>query len=69
MYTPAFCLLAIGTVLLILNIILFFNDYKETIASPNKKKMLYVNGILITFSCSIVILSTIYVFMINNQLN
>lgn len=69
MYTLAICLLVVGIILLASNILLFFNDYKETITAPSKKKMLYVNGIVLLSSLGVVILSTVYIFMINNQLN
>lgn len=69
MYTLAICLLIVGIVLLALNILLFFNDYKAAIMVPSKKKMLYVNGIVLLFSLGVVILSTVYIFMIANQLN
>lgn len=69
MYTLAICLLIVGIVLFALNILLFFNDYKATITDPSKKKMLYVNGIIFLSSAGVVILSTVYIFMINNQLS
>lgn len=69
MYTIAICLLIVGILLLGLNLLLFFNDYKETITVPSKKKMLYVNGIVLLASLGVVILSTVYIFMINNQLS
>lgn len=68
MYTSAISLLGLGALLLILNILFFFNDYKETVVAPAKKKMLYVNGLVIFSSLGVIILSTIYIFMINNQL-
>lgn len=69
MYTLAICFLIVGIVLLALNILLFFNDYKATITVPSEKNMLYVNGIVLLSSLGVVILSTVYIFMINNQLN
>ncbi|HGF7960119.1 TPA: hypothetical protein QFC75_002421 [Enterococcus faecium] len=69
MYTSAICFLIVGIVLLALNILLFFNDYKATITVPSKKNMLYVNGIVLLSSLGVVVLSTVYIFMINNQLN
>lgn len=69
MYTSAICFLIVGIVLLLLNILLFFNDYKATLTMPSKKKILYTNGIVLLSSLGIVILSTIYIFMINSQLN
>ncbi|MBC9722694.1 MAG: hypothetical protein H9W82_15855 [Lactobacillus sp.] len=69
MYLLAICLLGIGILLLVLNILLFFNDYKETIKVSSKKKKLYVNGIVLLSSLGVVILSTVYIFMINSQLS
>ncbi len=68
MYTPAIFILILGIVLLILNIVLFFGDYKETIAYPVRRKKLYLNGIIILSTIGMLVLGTIYIFMINNQL-
>lgn len=68
MYVPAICLLALGIVFLILNLILFFRDYKDTIIDPKKRKKLYVNGVVLLSTISLIVLATVYLFMINNQL-
>lgn len=68
MYTPAICILVIGVVLLILNVVIFFGDYKESIAYPIRRKKLYWNGAIIFSTIGMIVLGTIYIFMINNQL-
>lgn len=68
MYVPAICLLVIGIVFLILNLILFFKDYKDTIVYPKKRKKLYANGLVLLATIGLIVLATVYLFMINNQL-
>ncbi|HAP3574441.1 TPA: hypothetical protein IUD81_002679 [Enterococcus faecalis] len=69
MYNLPICLLVVGIVLLVLNSLLFFNDYKATLMKTLKKSRLYVNGVVLLSSVGVIILSVVYIFMINNQLN
>ncbi|ELA94247.1 hypothetical protein [Enterococcus faecium] len=69
MYTPAFCWLTVGGLFLIVNLVLFFQDYKQALTSPNEKKQLVINGLLLAFSLAIIVFSIIYLFLINNQLH
>lgn len=68
MYTPAICLIILGVILLILNILLFFDEYKKTIGNPKKRKKLAINICVLVSTIGLIILGTIYLFMINNQL-
>ncbi|EGO2801368.1 MULTISPECIES: hypothetical protein [Enterococcus] len=69
MYTPAICLLVTGMILLILNSYLFFRDYKEQLSyPPQKKKNLYLNGVVLLETMGVIVLGVVYLFMINNQL-
>ena len=69
MYMPAISILILGVSLLILNIVIFFDDYKVTIINPEKKKLLYANGVIISSSIGLIVLSIIYFLTINKQLN
>lgn len=69
MYSLPICLLAVGTILLGLNSLLFFNDYKATLTKSIKKNQLYVNGLALLSSVGVIILSIVYIFMTNSQLN
>ena len=69
MYSLPICLLVVGILLLIVNSLLFFNDYKATLTNSMKKSRLYVNGIVLLSSVGVIVLSTVYIFMINNQLS
>ncbi|EME3519420.1 hypothetical protein Q9910_002342 [Enterococcus faecium] len=69
MYTPAICLLVTGVILLIFNSYLFFRDYKEQLSYPSqKKKNLYLNGVVLLETMGVIVLGVVYLFMINNQL-
>lgn len=68
MYNLPICLLVVGTILLGLNSLLFFNDYKAILTKSIKKSQLYVNGLVLLSSVGVIILSIVYIFMINNQL-
>lgn len=68
MYSLPICLLVVGTILLGLNSLLFFNDYKAILTKSIKKNQLYVNGLALLSSVGVIILSIVYIFMINNQL-
>ncbi|MBO1106623.1 hypothetical protein FQT01_15240 [Enterococcus faecalis] len=69
MYSLPICLLVVGILLLVLNSLLFFNDYKATLTNSLKKNRLYVNGFVLLSSVGVIVLSTVYIFMINSQLN
>ncbi|MGL9915197.1 hypothetical protein IGI95_002668 [Enterococcus sp. DIV0784] len=69
MYNLPICLLVVGISLLVLNSLLFFNDYKTTFTKSIKKSYLYVNGIMLISSVGVIVLSIVYIFMINSQLN
>lgn len=69
MYSLPICLLVVGTILLGLNSLLFFNDYKATLTKSIKKNQLYMNGLALLSSVGVIILSIVYIFMTNSQLN
>lgn len=68
MYSLPICLLIVGIILLVLNSLLFFSDYKATLTKSIKKSQLYVNGIVLLSSVGVIVLSIVYIFMINSQL-
>ena len=70
MYTSAIISMVVGIVFLILNILIFFNEYKYSINVPNenKKGKFFINGIILLSSLGVIIISTIYLFMIYDQL-
>lgn len=68
MYTPAICVLLVGIFLFVLNVVIFLGDYKETVTYPERKNKLYINGAVTLSTIGMIVIGTIYIFMINNQL-
>lgn len=69
MYMPAVSIIIVGSVLFILNVLLFFRQYKENLTNPRRKRSLYINGILFISSIGVIALGITEFVIINNQLS
>ena len=68
MYWQPILLFGIGGCLLIGNVLILLRDYKHNLIVEGRKNKLWINALVILLSIGIVVLGTIYLFIINQQL-